>query len=213
MRDENGVTYPTEYTLSPEPCSADIAKLLQNQDPRWICSSNPYNVNSFGKARTHWKSFLPISGPPHSSITDEWITPIRPGERFTNEILCFVADRRSHMYENFRPGSPYSAAGIIERAKKPGPAPPNDWETPFYYPTLLISLDFKRLLPPEGAECLYLRARAKQTKNGRFDVEVTIMDADGELVVIANHVAFIVANKGFTRVKETDLQGGKTSKI
>lgn len=64
---------------------------------------------------------------------------------------------------------------------------------------------FKKLLPPEGVECLFLRERAKQIKNGRFDVEATIMDADGELVVVVNLVAFIVVDKGFTNAKEGGL--------
>lgn len=219
MQWENGVTYPTEYALLSEPYPADISNLARDQDPHWISTSNSYDPNYFAKSRTHWKVFLPLPGPLHPSITDEWLTPLRPGERFTNDILCFIADRWSHMCENFRPGSPYSAAGTIERTRKqhltsePRPLVSNEWKTPFYYPTLLISFDFKKLLPPEGVEWLFLRARAKQIKNGRFDVEVTIMDAGGELVVIANHVAFIVANERFTHAKEGGRQGEKTSKM
>ena len=64
-----------------------------------------------------------------------------------------------------------------------------------------------------GVEFRLVRARAKQIRNGRSDVEVTIVDTDGELVVIANRIAFIVANEGFTTVMESDAEGRKTSKF
>lgn len=64
-----------------------------------------------------------------------------------------------------------------------------------------------------GVEFRFVGARAKQIRNGRSDVEVTIVDTDGELVVIANRIAFIVANEGFTTVMESGVEGRKTSKF
>lgn len=49
-----------------------------------------------------------------------------------------------------------------------------------------MNIEFKQLLPPQGIDWLFVRARAKQIKDGRMDVEVTILDA------LSNHVCLIV---------------------
>ena len=210
-----GVSYSTEYTLSPHACPADVARLAADQDPRWVMFNNPYSTNGFSKASSHLKFHLPTQGPPHPSITDEWITPIRTGERFTDDILGFVADQWPHMCENYRPGSRYSAEAIIEAARQrrensgAQPPGPNRWQTPFYYPTLQFGLEFKKSLPPTGVEWLFVRARTRSIKNGRFDVEITILDEEGDIVALGNQVNFIVANERFSG----SLENHKSSKI
>jgi len=62
----------------------------------------------------------------------------------------------------------------------------------FWYPTVSLSLDIKKALPPEGVEWLFARVRAKQVKNGRYDLEVIIMDETGELVALSNHVVMVM---------------------
>lgn len=62
----------------------------------------------------------------------------------------------------------------------------------FWYPTVLLNLDFKKALPEEGVEWLFARVRAKQVKNGRYDLEVIIMDENGELVALSNHVVMVM---------------------
>lgn len=52
----------------------------------------------------------------------------------------------------------------------------------------LQNIEFKKLLPPQGVDWLFVRARAKQIKDGRMDVEVTILDEESELVALSNHV-------------------------
>lgn len=67
----------------------------------------------------------------------------------------------------------------------------------FRYPTLSLSLEVKKVLPPEGVQWLFMRARAKEIKNGRMDAEITILDEGLELVALSHQVSFIVnvANK------------------
>ena len=62
----------------------------------------------------------------------------------------------------------------------------------FWYPTVLLNLDIKKALPPEGVEWLFARVRAKQVKNGRYDLEVIIMDEYGELVALSNHIVMVM---------------------
>lgn len=196
MKNAGCVSYATDYTLTPPPTPADVSKLATDQDNRWVSYSNPYHPKSFTKAQAHLKYVMPCSGSPHPSIMDEWITPTSASDKFTNVNLGFVADQWPQMAENYRPDSPHSNNGIVARAirAKQGNSIKSDvgWRSPFWYPTLLMNIEFKKLLPPQGVGWLFVRARAKQIKDGRMDVEVTILDEESELVALSNHVCFIV---------------------
>jgi len=50
-------------------------------------------------------------------------------------------------------------------------------------------------LPAEGVEFLFVRVRAKQIKNGRFDLDVTILDESGDLVALSTHVALVLGSE------------------
>ena len=189
------MSYPTDYTLSP-PAGANVSKLATDEDSRWISFSILYHPKSFTRAQAHLKYAMPSSGSPPPSIMDEWITPISSTEKFTNIILGFIADQWPQMAENYRPDSPHKCNGIVARAirAREGTSIKNDvgWKSPFWYPTLLMNIEFKKLLPPQGVEWLFVRARAKQIRDGRMDVEVTVLDEESEIVALSNHVCFIV---------------------
>jgi hypothetical protein len=68
----------------------------------------------------------------------------------------------------------------------------NEKSSKFWYPTLLLNMDIKKLLPEEGVEWLFLRAITKQVKNGRMDIDITIADEHGEIVALSHHIAFAV---------------------
>ena len=196
MKNTTGVSYATDYTLSPPSVPANMSKLATDEDNRWVSYTNPYHSKSSTKAQTHLKYVMPISGSPHPSIMDEWITPTSTGDKFTNVNLGFVADQWPQMAENYRPDSPHNSKGIVARAirAKKGTSTTKDvgWRSPFWYPTLLMNIEFKKLLPAQGVDWLFVRARAKQIKDGRMDVEVTILDDELELVALSNHICFIV---------------------
>jgi len=59
---------------------------------------------------------------------------------------------------------------------------------------VLLNLDFKKLIPDEGLEWLFVRVAAKQIKNGRMDLEVIIMDAEGDIVALSHHVALAISS-------------------
>ena len=81
----------------------------------------------------------------------------------------------------------------------------------FWYPTLLLNLDVKKVLPPEGIEWLFLRVRAKQIQNGRLDLEVVILDEEGDLVALSNHVALIVNSE--RNMAKRKSEGGTGSNL
>ncbi len=62
----------------------------------------------------------------------------------------------------------------------------------FWYPTVCLSLDVKKPLPSEGVQWLFSRVRAKQIKNVRIDLEVIILDEQGDLVALSHHIALIL---------------------
>ena len=196
MRKSKGVSYATDYKLSPPPCPADMSKLVVNKDDRWVSHSIPYHPRSFIKAQAHLRYVLPSAGPPHPSIIDEWLTPTVAGAKFTNISLGFVADQWPQVAENYRSNSPHSSIGIVARAMRAqrGESSQADvgWRSPFWYPTLLMNIEVKKLLPPEGVDWLFVRARAKSIQDGRMDLEVTILDEESDLVALSNHVCFIV---------------------
>lgn len=74
-----------------------------------------------------------------------------------------------------------------------------------WYPTLMLNLEIKKALPPTGAEWLFVRMRARQIRNGRMDLQVTILDEAGELVALSSHVAMVLSAARNT--------GGRTVKL
>lgn len=196
MKSATGISYATDYTLFPAPAQVDMSKLAIDEDSRWVFYTDSYHPKSFTKAQTHLRYVMPSLGSPHSSIMDEWITPTSKGDKFTNINLGFVADQWPQMAENYRLDSPHSSLGIVACAirAKNGTSTKSDmgWRSPFWYPTLSMSIEFKKLLPPQGVDRLFVRARTKQIKNGRMDVEVIILDDKAELVALSNLVCFIV---------------------
>jgi hypothetical protein len=57
---------------------------------------------------------------------------------------------------------------------------------------VLLNLDVKKSLPEGGVEWLFVRVATKQIKNGRMDLEITILDEAGEIVALSHHVALAV---------------------
>ena len=137
---------------------------------------------------------------------DEWICFSREGQRFTQESLGFVSDLFPQIVEH-RYSAAEVAAGMRDEdavsrqpqsqeadSQKPLAAEKSEWAR-FWYPTILLNLDIKKALPTEGVEFLFLRVRAKQIKNGRFDLEVTILDETGDLVALSTHVALVLGSE------------------
>lgn len=72
------------------------------------------------------------------------------------------------------------------------------WKARLWYPTMMMDIEVKKALPSEGVEWLFVRAIAKQIKDGRMDLEVIVMDEGMELVALSHHVCLVIeiATKG-----------------
>jgi hypothetical protein len=181
---ETGLSLPTGYSISPSPPTVDIAKLRQGVDPNWI-PTHKHLQNSYAAILKRVNYFGPRQGQHSKSTHDVWIQ-LANGEKLTDSLVAYVADSWPYVVEAYRPSR--------EEAKNMAsvPYPP---KTTFWYPTLALNLEVKKALPSNGVDFLFIRVVAKEIKNGRFDLEVIIMDEHGDLVALSNHVNLILGSE------------------
>ena len=193
---EVGVSFKTDYTLDPPPLPIDLSLVRQHQDDNWApIPEMPFA--SFRRATLKTDFYFPRQGQRTRDSADEWIR-FSNGERWTQTTLGYVCDMWPMPVEAFlHDQNPYDVSTIEGGKDKPKPAR-------FWYPTLLLNLDVKKVLPEEGVEWLFVRVEAKQIKNGRMDLEVVIMDEAGELVALSHHVAFALGAERNLAKRKTD---------
>ena len=149
---------------------------------------------------------LPRKGQVAKATADEWLCYSKLGERFTQESLGFVADMFPQIVETgFSRAEVQASVDDKQNATGgfEGDKPSTEVSlmkqkgqvAAFWYPTVLLNLDIKKALPPEGVEFLFVRAQAKQIKNGRMDQEVTIMDQEGDLVALSTFVSLVLGSE------------------
>lgn len=201
MHDHRGVSYETYYQLLPAATPANVALLATDSDSRWVKWAFPWHEESLLKPYTHINFYLPIDGPPHPGLTDVWISPQPADDVFTTESLGFLSDIWPRMVENFCLASEWSTLSLVRRALQTNEVSNvvSELETgrhqlAHWYPTLSATLEIKKLLPTEGTKWLFIRARTKQVKNGRMDIEVSIFDQQSELVALGHHICLVIDN-------------------
>lgn len=70
-----------------------------------------------------------------------------------------------------------------------------------------MTLEIKKSLPPEGAKWLFVRAQAKELRNGRMDAEIMIFDQSMALIALSHQICFVIENP---RVRDDPrARGGK----
>ncbi|KAF1355321.1 thioesterase-like superfamily-domain-containing protein [Delphinella strobiligena] len=190
---ESGASFPTKWTLEPPPPkTTSIANLKAGKDPLWAePTAQPFL--EFRKAVQQVRFFFPRAGQHFPSLADQWTTLVS-GERLTNNHLGFIVDTFPQIIENYR-----FAAG--------------QEKGPFWYPTVLLNLDVKKLLPEDGVEGLFARTRAKEIKNGRYDLEVVVLDEGGDLVAVSHHVVMIVSAARNLAKRKNGSDRGDESKL
>jgi len=208
MDTETGLTLPTNWSLHPAPYGVDLARLKRDADPNWALQTNmPFAP--FRKASQNVRFYFPRRGQLARSIADEWLC-FANGERFTTESLGYISDMWPQVVEAYRAEKdPYHVdtpqAGSTDAGEK---SKDKDAAAParFWYPTLLLNLEIKKLLPAEGVEWLFARVRPKQIRNGRMDLECVILDEGGEVVALSQHVTMILGVE--RNMAERRVEGG-----
>ncbi len=134
-------------------------------------------------------------------MVDQWLRPTNPQERFTQESLGYISDTFPQIIETVYSASVLGNAtsSPTDAESRPQPstisnseeADKSHWAR-FWYPTVVLNIEFKKALPEEGVEWLFSRVRAKKIEKGRMDLEVEVRDEGGEVVVLSQHVALIL---------------------
>lgn len=141
----------------------------------------------FRKATGQIRAWFPVVGQPARNIYDQWVCFRDPADRWTNESLGFLVDMFPQICEVFVLDGvdQYSPKLFRERREVK--------TIPQWYPTLLLNLDVKKALPAEGVKFLGLRLQTKVIKNGRYDLEIVVVDEEGDVVALSHHVCFAVS--------------------
>ncbi|KAI9718345.1 MAG: hypothetical protein M1828_006747 [Chrysothrix sp. TS-e1954] len=189
---ETGVSFATGWSLQPQPRPAQPLKFDSNEDPYWTVDREE-RFAEFRKAHSRIRRMIPRAREHRADLSwsDTWISlatvqksasDMESREKFTNESLGFVADMFPQLIEGYLEATTQEPR--LERAER------TSWRAGagYWYPTLLLNLDIKKSLPADGVDWLFVRVRAKTIKNGRYDLEVIVLDENNDLVCISNHV-------------------------
>ncbi|KAF2433328.1 hypothetical protein EJ08DRAFT_686384 [Tothia fuscella] len=184
---ETGVSFPTQWQLNPEPYPVDLAKLARGEDSLWA-EQKAMPFSNFRKASNRVRFFFPSQGQKVRSLSDQWLR-FRNGEKFTNESLGYVADMFPQIVESFKAEEdPYAIKQNVVSDPKTGE---KSWAK-FWYPTVVLNLDVKKSLPKEGVDWLFVRTQSKLIQRGRLDLEVIVMDAEGDVVALSHHSVLVL---------------------
>ncbi|KAK5134293.1 hypothetical protein LTR08_006722 [Meristemomyces frigidus] len=211
LNDEAGASFPTGWEIQPKPPPVDVSKLDADADALWG-ERKVWPFVDFRKATTQIRAWFPRKGQHSHAIVDQWLCLRDPSDRFTNESLGFVADLFPQIIESYALGGVDTYSIDFEkkhshdeqkRLMKGG--------AKMWYPTLLLNLDVKKALPAEGVRFLFVRLQAKIIKNGRYDLELIVKDAGGDVVALSHHVVLAVSAERNTAARRKVDAG--TSKL
>ncbi|KAK4937072.1 hypothetical protein LTR10_022195 [Elasticomyces elasticus] len=197
---ETGLTLNTDYQLYPSPLPVDLQQVSQGHDKNYALRvRDPFA--QFRRAAQNIQMFLvrrdqrPKNHP--KSINDQWV----PNGRWTNDALGFLVDIFPQIVESYvNPYVEEAARGEHSEAELKQFLQSNEPVAKFWYPTLVLNLDVKKLLPEEGVEWLFVRVKAKAIRNGRFDLDIEVLDEHGELIATSVHASLIVdSSRNITR--------------
>ena len=198
-----GYTFGTRWALDPPPIPASISALAEDTDSNWISYQTPYHPASFRRVQSYLKFHVPYDLH-EPSIRDQWVTPSDPSTMFTNETIAFVADLSLPILDNFYPdistgGQAATVAAALEqkRERETGSyrtpdASSGSYEAPAMITSLATMIEIKKRLPPGGTRWLFVRAQAKQIKDGKMSMEVVVLDEGMELVALSSHLYHII---------------------
>jgi hypothetical protein len=192
---ESGISRPTGWQIHPPQPPADLSKFDDDTDLIWG-KRHEWPFSDFRIATQQVQSWFPRKGQHSKALVDQWLALREPGDRWTNERLGFVVDTFPQIIENYllEPLDPYSVA-FEREAKTKEEMKKLRGKANMWYPTVLLNLDVKKALPEEGVRFLFVRLQAKQIKNGRYDLEIIVKDAEGDLVALSHHVVLAVSAK------------------
>ncbi|KAI0406232.1 thioesterase-like superfamily-domain-containing protein [Xylaria palmicola] len=193
MATESGYTLQTGWSPHPRLAapSADLARLAADgEDANWVVLRDLPHPR-IRKAVNRIRIYEPRGGQAQPNVIDEWLR-LESGERFPPEAVGFVSDVWPQMIERMlrrQQQQEQETGGAAARGARRQGEEGLPW---LWFPTLVLNLDIKKALPPEGVEWLRVQVHSKLIKNGRNDYEALVFDETGDLVAISHHVAMVV---------------------
>lgn len=120
---------------------------------------------------------------------DQWAR-FRPGGdqdgRWTDAAVVYLLDMFPMALDGF---DTMSATAVAKANGEPVP----EMTAKFWYPTVTLNIDMKKHLPKEGVEWLYSRIVTKVVRDGRTDLDVTVLDENGEVIALSTQVGLVVS--------------------
>jgi hypothetical protein len=161
-----------------------------NTQTKWR-QTGPTDWAKFRRVEHQCITFGPTSENKKPGALDQWarLRTVTSGSstagngKWTNETLPFLSDW-------FPAGLEEVGSQALSSLSSPPSTRPKI--PPFWYPTVTLNIDFKKSLPAEGVDWLYSRVVMKSVRNGRMDIEVIIMDEQGEIVALCSHIGLVV---------------------
>ncbi|KAG5977040.1 hypothetical protein E4U55_007092 [Claviceps digitariae] len=186
-----GLSLPTGYSetaAAAMPAVPNFNLLTKaGTDGFWRRDVLPANSPIKRGSPENWRIFIPSSGALTPGVCDVWISATAD-QTITQATLPYIVDTIPFDFLAFvtAPGyfDPLDADELAKRRKA---------RSGLWFPTVLLNLEVKKLLPSQGVEWLNMRITAKQIKNGRMDIELMVRDLAGELVALSSQVAMIMS--------------------
>jgi len=200
MAAEAGLSLDSGYVMAPEPLPVSFSSLIEGNDANYVRRGrDPFA--DFRRAGRHMSMHLvrPDKRPSNfpKALIDQWVLfqPQGRDGKHINNALGYVVDIFPQILERYvnseleeaclgKDLSVEEAEALIKKRPEP--------HAKFWYPTLSLNLDVKKLLPEEGVQWLFVRVQSKKIQNGRFDLEVTVLDEVGDIVALSTHSSLAV---------------------
>jgi hypothetical protein len=197
---EVGISAHTGWKPYPAPAPGslpagkiDLPTLARTgKDGAWIKQNPPFL--DFRRAGAHIELYGPREDetrqqPTGSTTVDQWAR-FQPGGdkngRWTDAAVVYLLDMFPMALEGF---DTLSATAV---AKANGEAVP-EMKAKFWYPTVTLNIDMKKHLPKDGVEWLYSRIVTKVVRGGRTDLDVSVLDENGEVIALSTQVGLVVS--------------------
>ncbi|KAH7026717.1 thioesterase-like superfamily-domain-containing protein [Microdochium trichocladiopsis] len=196
---EAGLSIPTEphCGLLPAPKPIDFSAIdASGRDAHWH-TQREAAITKFRKGMQHLVFVKPnvVQDAGFAGFADQWVR-FRPGGQgsptvpFVQEAIGYVVDMFPLAFRE----SPH-----MSQEEKMAPR---------WYPTVLLNLDIKRRIP-DGTEWLYVRATTVEVHNGRFDIQVVVLDQAGSLIALSNHVTLVLGAERNLAARKKPSEAGK----
>ncbi|KAL4781175.1 thioesterase-like superfamily-domain-containing protein [Aspergillus varians] len=190
---EVGISSKTDWELHPKPVvgsasdgGVDLERLGKTgQDGAWKIQHPPFS--EYRKATTQVELFGvdAAQGARRIGVVDQWAR-FKPGgevTRWSNEGVVLLADMfpmALDWFDRMVSGGESVSEGAGPTAKH-------------WFPTVTLSIDLKKRLPVAGEEWLYSRVVTREVRDGRTDLDVTVLDAKGQVVALSTQIGLVVS--------------------